>query len=270
MRTIKEASLQPGSNWVLQLKLIDKQIFTIRKRDGTRVLLILFCADQDGDCVELKSWSDKKVYTVYRKFDIDDSLKVSGSGNLQPPNPNYSMAKSEVYSSWYAEPINNFQPRKFIPCISNIERYFNLNKKLASVVGTFHEFIKGPARLSGTRITVQGYYVKLVDDSGNLYQVLVWHTKRIERSKFPLFHSKPGDIILIPYAREQEKWFREQQYQNGVDLYTLTSTYPPVVNSECIQFKHVHALESAYDSLPNGRPKPFYAPPEPMQEKIIF
>lgn len=250
--SIKKALKQePGDAWQIRGKLVTHQIFSTRKNGTISHLLILLLADEEGDVIEIKNWSEKKSFTVYRKFKPNQPLLVSGTSYFKEPNRNFSMAKCETYSRWWADRVEDFRLNNYIHCISNIDQYYNKAKKPASVVGVLEQFFKGPVKKApGGKITTQGYYVMLTDDAGHLYQVLVWQAMCTGR-RFSLTQAILGSsIVLIPYAREQEERYRAL----NPDTYILTSTYPPVVDSECVNPKIVRSLKSARQSFTKARP----------------
>ena len=233
MTTIQKAmkiASQEG-DWTVKGKLVCRQIF-VKRRDGqTSKLLIEVFVDLDGAVIEVKSWSEKKAYTVFRKFKQDECIEIAASGPVREPNSKYSMAKCEIYARWFLTPIDNFKLRNYIHCVSNIEKYHLSTKKPASVVGLYEQSTVGPKKMSRSgHLIAQGYYVRLMDDMGRSYQVLVWSNVHLDKGKPPLAHCDNNSVVLIIYAREQEERYR----RNTPGYYTLTSTYPPVVNPDCV------------------------------------
>lgn len=278
-KALKSLEEDEQAQWMIRGQLLSRQIFTSRREGQTRKLLVLVLVDSDGQLIEVKSWSEKKVYTVYRKFREQSLLLISGSGSaFREPNRKYSKAKCEIYSRWFLteqtrEPVDltTGGPRNYLNVISDIQKFhLKTPNKPATIVGLLYEFGRGPVRKSrGGYILAQGYYVKLLDERGRMFQVLVWSNVTIEKGRFALNYcnndddsSRHENLVLILFAREQD--IRYQSRTQGI--YTLTSTYPPVVNPQCLRDSTRFNLLKHSLTIENGR-SVTYAPPHDGQNQ---
>lgn len=232
---------------------------SVNKEGSPTMLLITLLVDEEGQLIEFKTRSIKKVFTVFRKFKQNQQVAVEGSGPFREPKQQFSLAAGEVYGSWYMTRLNDTecrQPNKYLFCLTNIQRFRESARKPATIAGTFVDLVEGPIKRGPNgQFLAKGYYVKLMDDAKNLFQILVWRTRGLEWKSFPLDSCNHTSVVLVPFAREQE-----ERYRKKWNPYILTSTYAPVVDSQCIQPKLVHKLVSARQNASPGEAK-LYCPP---------
>lgn len=232
MSTIKEAL--ENEEWEILGKLASKRIFFHKVKGGAVLrLLILVFVDKQGEIIEVKSWGIKKAYCVYRKVDENATYLISGSSTITKPNQQYSTAKYEVSGNWWVELTDPMSLARFMKSSSNLQQIIKLTKqgKPVNLHGTYVEHSIGPGTLYfNGKPSVQGYFVKMLDDHSNAFVALVWHTTRLDKSNFPLFKCQPGDSILIYSARESN--CDNSGYE---DLFAVTTTYQLARNSECIR-----------------------------------
>lgn len=239
--------------WSLEAKLVDKLIFTKRGETGLHFLLVLIYIDTNGNLYELKTWRQLKAHCVYRKVHIDESYLIVGVSTWRTPDRIYSNAKSETFTAWRIDPLGcELSLNKYLNCCTSIQKALKpLNQeKPVNVVGSFLCITQGPGKhyVRG-KFAIQGYYVTLADDQARSYRVLVWHTVRVEKSKFSLFGCQTGDIVLILYARKGNSDYGNQKNtNNNRSVLTLTSVQPPVVNSTSIAPSQRRALEDTFTS----------------------
>lgn len=237
-------------NWKIRGKITHKRIFVHRNTEIRRThhLLTITLMDSSGETIELKSWNINKVYCVYRKVRVNQCYEVSGHGVLDTPNQTYSTSKYQVHSRWWIEPIDrDLELERFLKCVSNLKKIVNsLKQGPLDVLGVFVGMTEGPAKyyIQG-KPAVKGYFVTLADDSNCLFNVLVWHTTRIDKSKFPLFSTKKGDTILIPAARIS---YPPADLPKSEQLQTLTTICSPVVDSECVKPSRISDLKRRFNS----------------------
>ena len=252
MSTIKEASKQQGGSWLIQAKVVSKQIFTALKHGEVLHLLTYLVVDSNGDTLELKTWRVIKAYTVYRKFAVNQPIEIKGSATFNVPNRKYSNSNYMVYDRWYIEPSSApiSSPRRYLPCVSNVDQYKAMKQqdgrqKLVSVVGSYRGCAEGPTKKTRSGyLLAQGYYVKLADDSGAPFSLLVWHVPRLQKI-WPLQNCSSNDTVLLPYAREREDKYKPK----GHGEYILTSIYMPIINSDCIDARKRMSLISAHQHV---------------------
>lgn len=223
---------EQGGEYTIKGQLVSRQIFFTRRDGQVGKLLVEVIADQHGELFEVKCWSDKKAYTVYKKFEPNAYVEISASTQIREPNRKYSPAKGEIYSSWFITPIDEFKLKSGVPCFSRITEYHKFGVKPANVAGSFRELVQGPVRKNARgRIIIQGYYLRLIDECCNLFQALIWVNPNLEKGlKCPIKNCGLDDVVLIVAAREQEERYKN----NTAGFYTLTTTYPAVVNPRCI------------------------------------
>lgn len=246
MATINKAlkTAQEGGDYCIKGVIVAKQIFFKRREGQISKLLIEIIVDQNGDVFEVKSWSETKAYTVFRRFQPNDHVQIEAWAQIREPNRKYSLAKGEIYGRWFMIPIDGFKLNNGIHCFSRIENYHKAQRKPANVVGLFREIVEGPRRCSARGHTmVQGHYLRLVDESCQYFQVLIWTNPNLEKaSKSTVESFKADDLILVIFAREQEERYRVKT--SG--FYTLTTTYPAIANPTCVS-------EQVYSNFRRGQ-----------------
>jgi len=210
--------------------------FGKKKSDGESFcLLTLVLVDESGEVIEFKTWREEKAYCVYRKVQPDICYEVTGSYplKLHTPNPEFSTAKYETTSHWRIDPMQDLKLKRYLNCSTTLNSAIRNIKERGSdnVLGVYLKLITGPCKyVVRGKPLIQGYWVKLADDSGRKFLVLVWHSVKCDRSKFSLFNCEEGDTVLIPCARPScpPRDLPDEQH------YTLTSIYQPVVDSDCV------------------------------------
>lgn len=238
------------SHWIIRGKLVHKRVFVHKDPETRRTyhLLTLTLMDRSGATAEFKSWSISKAYCVYRKVRINQSYEVSGQGQFESTNQTYSTSKYQVNNSWWIEPTEDeIKPEKFLNAATNFKRIINgLKQGPVNIVGVFYEMIEGPAKhyING-KPAVQGYFITLADDSNCLFSVLVWHTTRIDKSKFALFNCRKGDTLLIPASRLSYPYANLSKNER---LQTLTTICSPVVDSGCVEPGRISDLKRRFQS----------------------
>lgn len=256
-------SVVGGDNrsWSLEARLVDKLIFTKRGQTGTHFLLVLIYIDKEGQLYELKTWRQLKAHCVYRKVHLDESYSIVGVSTWRPPDKNYSTAKCVTFTAWRIDPLGHeLSLSKHLNCYTSIQKASKLmcQDRPVNVAGSFLSIKQGPGKhyYGDGKFAIQGYYVTLVDDRARSFRALVWHTVRVEKSKFSLFGCQPGDVVLILYARKGNGDYGTQRNANdSQSLYTVTSVQPPVVNSTSIAPAQRRALEYSF----TVQSTPFYA-----------
>lgn len=248
--TIKKAKNE--DNWKIQGKCVHRRIFVHRDPETRRPqhLLTITLMDISGETVELKSWNITKVYCVYRKTKVNQSYEVTGHKGFDTPNKTYSTSEYQINgnSRWWIEPlVDDIEPERFLKCMSNFKRILiALEAGPVNVIGVFVRMAEGPAKhYIQEKPAVQGYFVTMADDLNNLFNVLVWHTVRIDKSKFALFNCKTGDTLLIPAARLS---YPSTSLPKNEQLQTLTTISSPVVDSECVKPSRLNDLKRKFRS----------------------
>lgn len=225
--TIEEA-VKNVDDWCIIAKLVTKWIYNHKINGESKPLLTLLFIDAKGTTIELRTWKRLKAYCVYRKVRRDETYEIDGSGIIREPNGKFSTSDADTTAYWYINPTDiELVPKKCFKVVANIEKARKVlsNKEPVNILGVYAGHTKGTMN----HPNVQGYFVKLVDEAGYMFNVLVWHNVRIEKTKFPLFNCEKGDTILVPSARLTNFATKEQ----GLML-TLTTTVSPVVESECV------------------------------------
>lgn len=238
------------TRWSLEARLVDKLIFTKRGEDGPHFLLVLIYIDANGQLYEVKTWRQLKAHCVYRKVHIDESYSLVGVSTWRPPDKNYSTAKSETFTAWRVDPLGyELSLNKYLSCFTSIQKALKLlnQQKPVNILGSFLSITQGPGKhyVRG-KFAIQGYYVTLVDELARSFRVLVWHTVRVEKSKFSLFGCHQGDIVLILYARQGNGQYQKNT-NNNRNILTLTSVQPPVVNPSCVSPDSCAALHDSFN-----------------------
>lgn len=243
---------EPGNQWQIQGKLIDHQVFTVKKDGEIKYLLVMMIVDQQGDIIEFKTWNKVKAFTVYRKFRLEQPVVIDGNGFFREPNRNYSSAKTECYGGWWMDPLEDFRLEKFVQCVSSIDQY-DKAKKPATIMGVFEDFAKElnpPARMNRSRtITLaQGVYIRCTGDNKKQFLLLVWQTPRERNPAF--LNLVPGkSIVLLPYARLQAERFSGRTGNERV----LTATYPIIVDPSFVNPNLLKKMREVAAPLPRGR-----------------
>lgn len=238
MHDYNNSSSDTASSWTKHGRLITKRIFVGTTKTRQRiVILTLIFVDPEGQQFELQAFNqEEKARSVYRKVRYDNSYKISGRGALRQPNPTYSTSKyyTKIRSWWVHEipipMIDDFKVAPYKPInLNEAIKYYIDKGKAVDMIGTFQNLVKGPdKRYINDKPTILGYYVILLDDdSGQKFQVLVWHTPRIDKSNMAIFGAKKGDMILINACRSS--YIRKGEPKER-QIYTLTSLMQPVVN----------------------------------------
>lgn len=243
---------EPGRSWEIGGKLIDRQVFTVRKDGEIKHLLVILILDSQGDVIEMKSWGRQKAFTVYRKFQLEQYVVINGTGFFREPNKTFSMAKCDCYSRWYMETIDDLRFEKFLDCVSSIDQYYK-SKKPATIVGIFEDFaeeLRPPVKKNRQQVILaEGRYLRCTGDTKNQFLLLVWQPTRRERNS-PLSNCVPGKtIVLLPYARLQSDRYSHMTPNERV----LTATYPPVIDPTFINPKVVKKLRDVASSTERGR-----------------
>lgn len=235
-----ERTSSSAGSWTKYGKLVTKRIYvgSNKKTRERIVILTLIFVDREGQQFELKSFNqEKKIYSVNRKANCGSSYKISGRGALGVPNDVFSTSKyySSIRSWWITE-IPDFGLLQKVPYkpinLNDSIKYYIDKGKAVNMIGTFQGLFKGQdARYIKGKATIFGYYVILLDEySGQKFQVLVWHTPTIDKSKSifeAIFGAKKGDVILINDCRSSYlPKGASKEHQN----YTLTSLMQPVVS----------------------------------------
>lgn len=240
-----------GSNGLTVIgKLVTKRIFLTRRSGQTLALCSLTLLRSDGSLVDIQCWSSgegRKAYCVYRKVERDRWYKVTDVEGLVEPDERYSTSDYITKSSrWMIEPYEKKgKLNRMVKCCTSIQKTIQTIKDMgtANVLGRFVSLHRGPSKFG-----VQGYYVKLEDNNGDLFNVLVWHLARIDRNKYELLHCTPGKTVLIMNCRPSRPPTTIENSRN----YTFTSICTPVVDSGCvsqeIKVKPVAMCISAYTS----------------------
>lgn len=230
------AKAESGDSWTITGRIVCRHIFF--SSNGSKLLTELI-VDADGNAFELKTWSETKAFTVYRKFGEDEVVQCTSVGAITMPDRDFSGAKGQHHGQWYLDDGAYFKFKNYFNCFSNLEKYQQASKRPASIAGVFISLSDSGPYARG----VQGRYLKLMDEDGRIFQVLVW-IPNFDYNKQPIINCEEdsGRIVLIPYAREQEKEYKTRTY-------TLTTTYPPVVDSECINPKVKDNLKYAWRNI---------------------
>lgn len=228
--------------WVFIGKLVAKRMFF---RRGLPPILVVVFINEDGQLIDLLCFSsESKSYTVFRKVQENRCYKVRIWGQLKKPDPKYSSSSLETKSWYIDEEINGERGfGRFVDCTTNLQNTIEILKtRTANVLAVYKGHEEGPGKnFYKGEFKVQGYFVNLVDESGQDFNVLVWHTKAtMKGSKFPLFRCKTGDTMLIPCARSSYLPPGSQR------PYTLTSLYPPVIDSQCVESKRIIHLKRRF------------------------
>lgn len=252
MSTIANCLTSGDDEWSFKAKMICKRIYhgpsTKRKHNKTHLILTLVLIDADGQTIELKSWNREKIFCVYRKVNEDISYQITGSGELTTPDSDYSNSDYETYS-WWIDEIEDIRLRKYLTCSSDVQKVAkslkqgNRDNVLGVYTGDTYPGPKIHYIPALDKYAVEGHFFRLQDESGQDFYVLVWHSTRIDKSKFALFHCEAGDTILVNSVR---KGYPSPDLPDGDKLLTLTSIYPPVVESECISNRRKRDLKHKY------------------------
>lgn len=227
--------------WIFNGKLVAKRMFF---RRGSPPILAIIFIDENGRQIDLLSFrSGSKSYTVYSKFHENRSCSVRVWGQLKKPDQKYSSSSLEA-RSWYIDGLDeDVKLDKFLMCSTNLQSTIEILKtETANILATYRSHEEGPGiHFYRGEFRVQGYFVNLVDESGQDFRVLVWQTKAVMKdSKFPLFKCKSGDTVLIPCVRSSYLPPGSQR------PYTLTSLYPPVIDSKCVESKRIIDLKRKF------------------------
>lgn len=255
MTTLQEA--KQAELWTIAAKLVSKLIF-VKRRDGSaKIGLILVFIDITGQPFEIKIWRDlggyerlKKIFTVYRKVNENDCYEIQSktSGHhFRSPNVEFSTSKLEYTRWWWIEPINSLKLNRYLDCSTNIQSSLSdlRQQKPVNLLGSFVSLKKGPiTHVVRGRPSIQGYFVTLTDDRGETFVALVWHSVRIDRNRFSLFHCDKGEPVLLFSAR-----LGHPLPGSSKDLISVTTTYQPVVNSKCVSPKRINALKDSTRSI---------------------
>jgi hypothetical protein len=205
------------------------------------VILTVVLIDSDGKTFEAKSRSPDKAYYVYFNFDEDQNVLLECKpDSFTQVNQEFSQAKCETWqTNWTFCPLKyEIQLKNFFPVLYDIEQFHSSSKPVRSIVATFVKMGGGPIKYgSNGTIIARGHFVKFRDARNLLFNALVWENAK-KNFVFPLYDCDEGDYVLLPYAREQSEEYRSSK------IYTVTTLYPPVVQSRCInKSKAAEALE---------------------------
>lgn len=249
MRSAREANGQ--EDWTIVGKLVSKKLFSKWSPRSNRQITVmtLTLLDEAGDLIDFETWNRRKAYCVYRKVHEDNCYFVNGKGEFIEPNKQYSTSKYLTKRWQLIEPDEDVSIKKYLRCSTVLQNTINNkveNNEADNIVGVYLGTVKG----RDTR-AVRGYYAKLGDEKGRVYYVLLWHAPRLDKaSKFALFNCEVGDTVLVQNARKSYPPIDPSVPK----LYTLTSLNPPILNSECVQRKRIHDLQTGFknNSASNG------------------
>lgn len=222
-------------------RAVTKRLFW---RRGAPPILVVMVIREDGLHIDLESFrSDQKAYTVYRKIQENRAYSIRYWGPMRQPDPQYSTSDARI-TAWRIEDIDNgIELDSYFKCSTNLQNTINVLKtKTASILAMYKSHEEGPGKnFFRGEYKIQGYYVHLMDESGREFRVLVWHPKAaLKGSKFPLFRCNYGDIMLIPCVRSS---FLPPGSQSP---YTLTSLWPPVLDSKCVEPRRITDLKKKF------------------------
>ena len=241
--------------------IVSKQVFNKVEDESYHYLMIIVLVTRYGKFVELKSTNENKIDVVYGRFSVGDVVEVeTNQDSLQPCEPKFSDALGELYS-WSISKVNPscFTQFKIIRCNVSIQNYYMNTNKPVCMAGLYLSFTKSIHAKkfcpSGTELIAQGYYVKLMDINGLIFQVLVWRNVNFDSKNFSLFKCNRNTVVVILNAREQDERY-EQVTPSG--YYTLTTTYPPVVDPKCFSPESRERFLELREDLPQSQMKAYY------------
>lgn len=182
-------------------------------------------ATLNGKVVELKTCSVRQAYYIDGKFKENDTVVFNCSVDaIEQPYARFSGANFKI-GRWtlnHAQ-LANDDFNQFPECCTSIAEFRKSRKAAKSVVGILvgwenYDSQKQPQAM--------GRYFMLKDSNGLVFRALVW--KPVDQNcRSPFDSYKVGDRILLLYAREK-------RVQNRPRMYTVTTVYPPVANSPCL------------------------------------
>ena len=195
-----------------------KYVYNKCKDEEVIPWLIIVVSNENGELIELKTRSQRKIDAVYPLFSEGMIVEVkTDPDSLKTCNPKFTDAIGELYSwSIHERDFNLFSPSQYVYFHESIKDYIINARKPAHVVGLFCSYEEWSSSLSA-----EGYLVKLIDYIGKEFQVIVWRNVDYDREDFPLFRCNRNSLVGILNARRYD------------DTFTLTTTYPPVVNPKC-------------------------------------
>lgn len=222
-------------------KAVSKRLF---RRRGLPPILVIMVIGEDGLHVDLESFrSEEKAYTVYRKIQENRTYLIRYWGSMLKPDPQFSSSDVRT-TAWYIEDLDNgIELDSYVKCSTNLQNTINVLKtKAANILAMYKSHEEGPGKnFFKGEYKIQGYHVYLIDESGKDFRVLVWHLKAaLKGSKFPLFRCNCGDVMLIPGVRPS---FVPPGSQKP---YTLTSLWPPVIDSKCVEPRRIVDLKKKF------------------------
>lgn len=218
-------------------------------RSNQSILVNVVLIDKEGLTLEAKSWSTNKAYYVYFNFKENQHVMLRCKPNFfRKTDDKYSSSDFETNQRGWtlAACKQTFQPKKPIPAFYDIDAFHASPSSAKSIVGIFVEMGGGPLKWGPNgRLMARGHYTKFRDSKNRLYQALVWENPN-RKFAFPLSDCKPGDPVLLPYARTQDQRYRHSK------LYTITTVYPPIVESKCLSKPKVAQLKyyDKYEASP--------------------
>lgn len=271
MTTISRA-LQAADRLETELQVVCmvvcKRLFKGREAD----LLTVVLADEDGSLIETKTWKSRKAHAVYRKFQENQVVLVECPmySIREPEDLNFSNAEFETYhwSLFHYQPFE-FNVRSYFYCFTDIDEFHNNNRTAKMLAGLLVSKGRGPCKFGRSgEVLARGYFIKLKDANARIYRALVWEGLTDDdhpQYKFPLDSCRIGCCILLPFAREQRETYRAA----NPSLYTVTSSYPPVVNSACISSDVYEDLTNAPDDQYMRAYNPYGATADAKQEAMV-
>jgi hypothetical protein len=230
-RAIQHVINYRESDLEIACRVICKRLFRGEAADMLTMVLV----DEAGNIVEAKTWNTGKAHAVYRKFNEDDFvILVCPLDSLAQPDENYSHAVYETYGGWSLFHCNDdqFDVEKFCYCYTNIHDFHlgSSQQPAKMLAGILIDKGNGPRKYnSDGQMVAKGHFIKLLDEEARVFRALVWECLTDNTSyNFPLEWSETGCCVLLPFAREQDEYYR------AAHIYTVTTSYPPVVSSKCI------------------------------------
>lgn len=234
------ADLFWAQRWArLSGRIIAKHVY-VHEENTTNPFKILIVSVLmfNNEIYEFKTSDTIRIKSIYLRFQEGDLVIIKCCNReIKPVRASrWTRATREVFI-WqmsHAHPGFALYPSAGLKCFKDIVSFYSSRDKPQHITGLLLEYKKGVTKKDPLgKPLVQCYIAKLVDINGRAFQVITWNNIDYEGETTPFDHCYPDDVVLIINAREAPQ---EMYSQTG--YYTLTTLYPPVVNSKCIDNSH--------------------------------